>query len=120
MRTTLQAVSERQFDHVVETSTVPVLVEFWKLGCSDYHALTGELERVQEDVGSNLLILTMNVEKNHQIPAELEITSPPRVCVLSGQRVQKIYWRSREAGRKCEADWAGVAQVVRSTRAVCL
>ncbi len=77
MRTTLQAVSERQFDRVVETSTAPVLVEFWKSGCNHFHALTGELEHVQEDVVSSLLILTMNVEKKHQTPAELEITSPP-------------------------------------------
>ncbi len=67
MRAILQAVSDRQFDCVVEMSIVPVLVAFWKQGCGHCRALTGELERVQEEVGSSLLILTMNVEENHQL-----------------------------------------------------
>ena len=80
MRTTLQAVGDRDFDRVIETSTVPVLVEFWKPGCGHCRALAAELERVHEEVGSSLLILTMNVEENHQIPADLEITSLPALA----------------------------------------
>ncbi|TKS60914.1 MAG: hypothetical protein EWM72_00901 [Nitrospira sp.] len=86
MRATLQAVSDRQFDRVVETSTVPVLVEFWKPGYGHCRALTAQLERVQEELGLSLLILTMNVEENPQIPAELEITSLPALAFYrSGQ-----------------------------------
>lgn len=80
MRTTLQAVSDRYFDRMIETSTVPVLVEFWKPGCGHCRALAAELERVQEEIGSSLLILTMNVEENHQIPADLEIPSLPALA----------------------------------------
>lgn len=80
MRATLQAVSDRQFDRVVETSTVPVLVEFWKPGCGHCRALTAQLERVQEELGLSLLILTMNVEENPQLPVELEITSLPALA----------------------------------------
>lgn len=76
----MQAVSDRHFDRVIETSPVPVLVEFWKPGCSHCRALAAELERVQEEIGSSLLILTMNVEENHQIPADLEITSLPALA----------------------------------------
>lgn len=81
MKASLLAVSDRQFDRVVEMSTVPVLVEFWKPGCGHCRALTAELERVQEEVGSNLLIRTMNVEENPQIPAELEVTSLPALAL---------------------------------------
>lgn len=80
MRTTLQAVGDRDFDRVIEMSAVPVLVEFWKPGCGHCRALAAELERVQEEVGSSLLILTMDVEENHQIPADLEITSLPALA----------------------------------------
>ena len=81
MRASLQEVSDRQFDRVVETSTVPVLVEFWKPGCGHCRALTAELERGQQALGSSLLILTMNVEENPQIPAELEIRSLPALAL---------------------------------------
>ena len=69
----LQAITDREFDRVVEASTVPVLVEFWKPGCGHCRALITELEQLQEDMGANLLILTMNVEENFQVPAELDI-----------------------------------------------
>lgn len=81
MNSPLQAVTDREFDRVVETSTVPVLVEFWKPGCGHCRALMGELERLQEEMGANLLVLTINVEENFQIPAELEIISLPALAL---------------------------------------
>lgn len=77
----LTAVTDREFDRVVEGSPVPVLVEFWKPGCGHCRALMAELERLQADRGSNLLILTMNVDENFQIPAELEISSLPALAL---------------------------------------
>jgi thioredoxin 1 len=81
VRAKLQVVTDRQFDQVIETSTVPVLVEFWKPGCGHCRALTAELEQVQEALGPGLLILMMNVEENPQIPAELEITLLPALAL---------------------------------------
>ena len=77
----LQAVTDRDFDQVIEASSVPVLVEFWKPGCSHCRALMAELERLQTDKGSSLLILAMNVDENFQIPAELEISSLPALVL---------------------------------------
>ena len=77
MNSLLQAVTDRVFDRVVEASSVPVLVEFWKPGCGHCRALMVELERLQGEMGARLLILTMNVDENFQIPAELEISSLP-------------------------------------------
>jgi thioredoxin-like negative regulator of GroEL len=91
MRAKLQAVSDRQFDRVVESSLVPVLVEFWKPGCGHCHVLMTELERLQEAMGSNVLILTMNVEENFQIPDELNVTSLPVLALyLNGMFVKFI------------------------------
>jgi thioredoxin-like negative regulator of GroEL len=81
VRAKLQAVADRQFDQVVETSTVPVLVEFWRPGCGHCRVLTAELEQVQETLGPGLLILMMNVEENPQIPAELEVLSLPALAL---------------------------------------
>jgi thioredoxin-like negative regulator of GroEL len=77
----LQAVTDREFDRVVEVSSVPVLVEFWKPGCGHCRALMVELERLQVEVGARLRILTMNVDENFQIPAELEISSLPALAL---------------------------------------
>jgi thioredoxin-like negative regulator of GroEL len=50
-----------------------------------------ELEQLQADMVSDLLVLTMNVEENHQIPAELDITSLPALALyLNGAFVTFI------------------------------
>lgn len=77
----LQPVQDRDFDRVIALAPVPVLVEFWKPGCGHCRALTVELQRVQEHLGADILVVTMNVDENHQIPAELEITSVPALAL---------------------------------------
>lgn len=77
----VQAVSDRDFDRVIERSPVPVLVEFWKPDCAHCRTLHAQLDLVSEVVGPRLRILTMNVEENYQIPAELEITSLPGLAL---------------------------------------
>lgn len=86
----LTAVTDREFDRVVEGSPVPVLVEFWKPGCGHCRALMTELERLQADRGSNLLILTMNVDENFQIPAELDISSLPALALYRYGKFEKF------------------------------
>ncbi|WHZ25541.1 MAG: hypothetical protein OJF51_000336 [Nitrospira sp.] len=50
-----------------------------------------ELERVQADRGSRLLILTMNVDENFQISAELEVSSLPALALYrNGEFVKFI------------------------------
>ncbi|MDZ4854701.1 MAG: thioredoxin domain-containing protein [Nitrospirota bacterium] len=73
----MRDVTDRDFDRVVAEATMPVLVEFWKPGCGSCRALLRELERLELDVRGKVQILTMNVDENFQIPAELEITSLP-------------------------------------------
>lgn len=77
----MRAVIDRDFDHVVEQAGMPVLVEFWKPGCGGCRSLMRELEQLESEVIGTVLILTMNVEENFQIPAELEITSLPALAL---------------------------------------
>ncbi|OYT18678.1 MAG: thiol reductase thioredoxin [Nitrospira sp. UW-LDO-01] len=80
-RSTLQAVTDRDFARVVEASSVPVLVEFWKPVCGHCRALMKELEQLQEELEERVTILTMNVEEQFQIAAELEISSLPALAL---------------------------------------
>ena len=73
----MREVTDRDFDQVVEQAGVSVLVEFWKPGCGGCRSLMRELEKLEPDVTGKVLILTMNVEENFQIPAELEVHSLP-------------------------------------------
>ena len=77
----LQPVNDRDFDRVIAAASVPVLVVFWRPGCGHCRALSVELERVQAHLGEKALVLSMNVEENHQIPAELDIRSLPALAL---------------------------------------
>lgn len=79
----MRDVTDRNFDQVVEQAGLPVLVEFWKPGCGSCRAVMCELEKLEPDVTGKLLILTMNVEENFQIPAELEVRSLPVLALYS-------------------------------------
>ena len=74
-------ISDREFDSVIAQSAVPVLIEFWKPGCGACRALIRQLEQLHIEVAGKVLILTMNVEDNFQIPSELEISSLPALAL---------------------------------------
>jgi len=110
VRATLQAVTDRQFDQVVETSTVPVLIEFWKPGCGHCQALMKELELLQQELGERARILAMNVDEEFQIPAELEVSSLPALALYRngafvkfigglGRKAELLQQLERELGR---------------------
>ena len=74
-------ISDREFDTVIAQSAVPVLIEFWKPCCGACRALIRQLEQLHIEVAGKVLILTMNVEDNFQIPSELEISSLPALAL---------------------------------------
>jgi thioredoxin 1 len=74
-------VSDVDFDAIIARSAVPVLVEFWKPGCSSCRALSRQLELLGQETGGRILLLKMNVEENYQIPAELEISTLPALAL---------------------------------------
>jgi thioredoxin 1 len=87
----IRDVNDLEFDSIVEAATVPVLIEFWQPGCGGCRALLKELEQIHHEVGTQLLILKMNVQENYQIPAELEISSLPALALYrDGQFVRFI------------------------------
>jgi thioredoxin 1 len=75
------AVTDHEFDRVIEQAGMPVLVEFWQPGCGGCRALLRELESLQAETGGRLLILTMNVQENFQIPTELDVSSLPALAL---------------------------------------
>ena len=77
----MRQVTDRDFDRLVAQAGLPLLVEFWKPGCGSCRSLMRELEKLEQETADELLIVTMNVEEQFQIPAELEITSLPALAL---------------------------------------
>lgn len=86
----MREVTDRDFDQIVEQAGIPVLVEFWKPGCGGCRSLMRELEKLEPDVTGRVLILTMNVEENFQIPAELEVHTLPVLALYHGGTFERF------------------------------
>ena len=86
----IQDIEDREFDGIIEQSTVPVLVEFWQPGCGHCQALLQELKLIQAKVGDRLVIYKMNVQENFLIPGELEIHSLPTLALYVKGNFEKF------------------------------
>lgn len=86
----IRAVTDREFDQAMERAGMPVLVEFWQPGCGGCRALLKELELLQAETNGRLLILTMNVRENFQIPAELEVSVLPALALYRNGRFDRF------------------------------
>ena len=86
----IRAVTDQEFDHVVEQAGMPVLVEFWQPGCGGCRALLKELELLQAETGGRLLILMMNVQENFQIPAGMEVSSLPALALYRNGQFERF------------------------------
>lgn len=78
----IDAVTDRDFPRIVEQASMPVLVEFWQPGCGHCAALLKQLEQLQDEMGTAVKIVKMNVQENFQIPAELDISSLPALALF--------------------------------------
>jgi len=84
-------ISDKEFDQIIGQCTLPVLVKFWKPGCPHCVSLLRELELLQGEVLHRLKIFKMNVEENHIIPADLEISSLPALALfVQGEFMQFV------------------------------
>lgn len=86
----IRDVTDREFDQVVERAGMPVLVEFWKPGCGSCRALLTQLELLEADVAGRVMIVKMNAEENHQIPAELDVTSLPALALYRNGKFERF------------------------------
>lgn len=86
----IRAVTDLEFDQAMEGAGMPVLVEFWQPGCGGCRALLKELTLLQTETNGRLLILTMNVQENFQIPAELEVSSLPALALYRNGRFDRF------------------------------
>jgi thioredoxin 1 len=86
----IRDVTDRDFDRIVGTAAVPVLVEFWQPGCGGCRALMAQLKLLQAEVGERLMVVAMNVQENFQIPAELEVSSLPALALYRDGQFERF------------------------------
>jgi len=93
--------SEAEFDSLIRSASVPILVDFWAPWCGPCRSVAPELEKVASAGAGHLVVAKVNTEDLPSIGARFGVRSIPTMAVFAG---------GREVGRTAGARPAAAIQ----------
>ncbi|MBN1248346.1 MAG: thioredoxin [Anaerolineae bacterium] len=86
----LQQVDDKSFSDVIETSEVPVLVDFFAEWCPPCRRLGPTLEEVAEELADRLKIVKVNVDSTSLAPKHGVMNIPTMILFKQGEEVDRL------------------------------
>ena len=106
----LQA-NEGLFDEIVQSSQVPVLVDFWAEWCGPCRAAAPEVARTAANMAGQAVVLKVDTDKEQQLAARFNIRGIPNFAVFAGGKL--VSQQAGVVGHDVMESWLRLAAATR-------
>ncbi len=87
----ITTLSDTSFDELVQSSEVPVLVDFWAEWCGPCKMIAPVLEEIAEEQAGKVRIAKLNIDDNLAVTQRFEVMSIPTLILFKdGQPAMRI------------------------------
>ncbi|RKX33500.1 MAG: thioredoxin [Verrucomicrobia bacterium] len=91
MSENIQHLTSDNFKSTVDSSTVPLLVDFWAPWCGPCKAITPILEELAGEMAGKLSIAKVDVDENGEVAAQFNVRAIPTLILFKNGQVAEQF-----------------------------
>ena len=96
-------VTDDEFDNVIATSDVPVVVDFWAEWCGPCKQMAPHLDAVSVDMAGKVKVAKINVDENPMAASKYGVRGMPTLMVFKDGKVAATHLGAMS--KQAIADW---------------